>query len=83
MIKTKFIEVEYGFGNYQEIDVLINDFIQQNELIDVIDIKFQSNIAAVADSGVSGTYYHTSALIIYREPEKSRLGIEFGEEDDY
>lgn len=83
MIKTKFIEVEYGFSNYQEIDVLINDFIQQNELIDVIDIKFQSNIAAVADSGVSGTYYNTSALIIYREHEKSRLGIEFGEEDDY
>ena len=42
MIKTKFIEVEYGFSNYQEIDVLINDFIQQNELIDIIDIKLQN-----------------------------------------
>lgn len=72
MIKTKFIEAEYGFGDYQEIDVLINDFIQQNELIDVIDIKFQSNIAAVADSGASGTYYHTSALIIYKPLPKKQ-----------
>lgn len=82
MIRTKHIEVEYGFTNYQEIDDLINRFIDENPQIEIIDIKFQSNISAVADSGVSATYYHTSALIIYKEPEKSRLGIEFGEEDD-
>lgn len=35
---------------------------------ELIDIKFQSNVSAVADSGVSAEYWHTSALIIYRIP---------------
>lgn len=67
MIKAKWLEVEYGFSNYQEIDDLINGFIKENPQIEIIDIKYQSNISAVADSGVSATYYHTSALIIYKE----------------
>lgn len=67
MIRTKWLEVEYGFTNYQEIDALINGFIEENPQIEIIDIKYQSNISAVADSGVSATYYHTSALIIYKE----------------
>lgn len=70
MIRTKHIEVEYGFTNYQEIDDLINGFIDENPQIEIIDIKFQSNISAVADSGVSATYYHTSALIIYKENQR-------------
>ena len=77
MIRTKHLEVEYGFANYQEIgdlingflgiDDLINGFLKENPDIELIDIKYQSNVSAVADSGVSADYYHTSALIIYKE----------------
>lgn len=70
MIRTKWLEVEYGFTNYQEIDDLINGFIEENPDIELIDIKYQSNVSAVADSGVSAEYYHTSALIIYKENTK-------------
>lgn len=85
MIRTKYLVTSQDFLDTEEIDDLINYFLEENPQIEIIDIKYQSNISAVADSGVSATYYHhTSALIIYREPEKyiSRLGIEFGEEDD-
>lgn len=67
MIRTKLLDVKYGFTNYKDIDELINEFIEENPQIEIIDIKYQSNISAVADSGVSATYYHTSALIIYKE----------------
>lgn len=67
MIRTKWLNVDYGFLDYQDIDDLINGFIKENPQIEIIDIKYQSNVAAVADSGASGTYYHTSALIIYKE----------------
>lgn len=67
MVRTKLLDVEYGFTNYKDIDELINEFIEENPQIEIIDIKYQSNISAVADSGVSATYYHTSALIIYKE----------------
>jgi hypothetical protein len=70
MIRTKWLEVGYGFANYQEIDDLINGFIEENPDIELIDIKYQSNVSAVADSGVSAEYYHTSALIIYKENTK-------------
>jgi hypothetical protein len=70
MIRTKWLEVGYGFANYQEIDDLINGFIEENPDIELIDIKCQSNVSAVADSGVSAEYYHTSALIIYKENTK-------------
>ena len=33
MIRTKWLEVEYGFTNYQEIDDLINGFIKENPQI--------------------------------------------------
>ena len=81
MIKTVFLSCDYP-GD-KKIDDQINSWFAENPGIKLIDIKFQSNVSAVADSGVSAEYWHTSALIIYREPEKSRLGIEFGEEDDY
>lgn len=70
MIRTKYLEVGYGFANYQEIDDLINGFLKENPDIELIDIKYQSNVSAVADSGVSAEYYHTSALIIYKENTK-------------
>ena len=70
MIRTKWLEVEYRFSHYPEIDDLINGFIKENPQIEIIDIKYQSNISAVADSGVSATYYHTSALVIYKESTK-------------
>lgn len=70
MIRAKWLEVEYGFTNYQEIDDLINGFFKENPDIELIDIKYQSNVSAVADSAVSATYYHTSALIIYKENTK-------------
>lgn len=81
MIKTVFLSSDYPSD--EAVDVQINSWFEENPDIKLIDIKFQSNVSAVADSGVSAEYWHTSALIIYREPEKSRLGIEFGEEDDY
>lgn len=80
MIKTVFLSSDYP--HEETIDNQINSWFAKNPDIKLIDIKFQSNVSAVADSGVSAEYWHTSALIIYREPEKSRLGIEFGEEDD-
>lgn len=63
MIRTKRLEVEYGFTNYQEIDDLINSFLEENPNIELIDIKYQSSA-----STENATYgYDTSALIIYRE----------------
>ncbi|MDA3769189.1 sporulation protein Cse60 [Streptococcus thermophilus] len=66
-IKTKFlVSHRHGLIN---IDDLINEFLEENPDLEVIDIKFQSNVSAVADDGVSGTYYNDSALIIYKEDE--------------
>lgn len=70
MIKTKYLVTSQNFLDPEEIDDLINDFLEENPSIEVIDIKYQSNISAVADGGVSGTYYNNSALIIYKEGEK-------------
>ena len=70
MIRTKWLDVKYGFTDYKDIDDLINGFIEENPQIEIIDIKYQSNISSVADSGVSATYYHTSALVIYKESTK-------------
>lgn len=70
MIKTKYLVTSQSFLDTEEIDELINDFLEENPDIEVIDIKYQSNISAVADGGVSGTYYNNSALIIYKESTK-------------
>lgn len=84
MIRTKYLVTSQNMFDPEDIDDLINCFLEENPRIELIDIKYQSNISAVANGGVSATYFNNSALIIYREPEKyiSRLGIEFGEEDD-
>ena len=71
MIKTKYLVTSQNFLDPEEIDDLINDFLEENPSIEVIDIKYQSNISAVADGGVSATYYNNSALIIYKEGEKN------------
>lgn len=71
MIKTKYLVTEQDFfTNTKEIDDLINGFLKENPDIELIDIKYQSNVSAVADSGVSAEYYHTTALIIYKESTK-------------
>ena len=68
MIKTKYLVIEQDFfTNTKEIDELINHFIKNNPDIEIIDIKYQSNISAVADSGISATYFNNSALIIFKE----------------
>lgn len=74
MIKTKYLVTSQSFYVAEEIDDLINDFLEENPSIEVIDIKYQSNVSAVsavADGGISGTYYNNSALIIYKEREKN------------
>lgn len=71
MIKTKYLVTSQSFLDTKEIDDLINDFLEENPDIEVIDIKYQSNVSAVADGGISGTYYNNSALIIYREKENN------------
>jgi hypothetical protein len=71
MIKTKYLVTSQSFDTIEVIDDLINDFLEENPSIEVIDIKYQSNISAVADGGVRGTYYNNSALIIYKEGEKN------------
>nr|DAR96524.1 MAG TPA: Sporulation protein Cse60 [Caudoviricetes sp.] len=64
MIKTVFLSCDYP-GD-KKIDDKINSWFTENPDIKLIDIKFQSNVSAVADSGVSAEYWHTSALIIYK-----------------
>ena len=64
-IKTKFLETNRHahFAEHLvveiDIDDLINDFLEENPDIEVIDIKFQSN--------VSDGKYNDSALIMYKE----------------
>ena len=70
MIKTKYLVTSQSFIDTEEIDDLINDFLKENPDIKLIDIKYQSNVSAVSNGGVSGTYYNNSALIIYKEREK-------------
>ena len=69
MLKTKYLVTSQSFLDTEEIDELINDFLEENPDIEVIDIKYQSNVSAVADGGVSATYTNNSALIIYKEEE--------------
>ena len=64
MIKTVFLSSDYPSD--ETIDDQINSWLAENPGIKLIDIKFQSNVSAVADSGVSAEYWHTSALIIYK-----------------
>lgn len=69
MIRTKYLVTRRSNLYIEEIDELINRFFEENPSIELIDIKYQSNISAVADGGVSATYFNNSALIIYKEDE--------------
>ena len=71
MIKTRYLVTSQSFLDTEEIDDLINNFLEENPDIEVIDIKYQSNVSAVVDGGISGTYYNNSALIIYKEGEEN------------
>lgn len=71
MIKTKYLVASQIKFDFEYIDDLINDFLEENPDIELIDIKYQSNVSAVADGGVSATYYNDSALVIYKEGEKN------------
>lgn len=66
MIKTVFLSCDYPSD--EKIDCQINSWLSENPDIKLIDIKLQSNVSAVADSGVSAEYWHSSALIIYKVP---------------
>lgn len=71
MIKTVFLSSDYPSD--EAIDDQINSWLAENPDIKLIDIKFQSNVSAVADSGVSAEYWHTSALIIYKIPSEKNI----------
>ncbi|VQW51431.1 Uncharacterised protein [Streptococcus pneumoniae] len=60
MIKTVFFSCDYP--HHEVIDDQINSWLAENPGIKLIDIKFQSNVSAVADSGVSAEYWHTSII---------------------
>ena len=66
MIKTVFLSCDYPQD--EAIDDQINSWLAKNPDIKLIDIKFQSNVSAVADSGASAEYWYSSALIIYKVP---------------
>lgn len=72
MIKTVFLSCDYPHD--EAIDEQINSWLAKNPDIMLIDIKFQSNVSAVADIGVSAEYWHSSALIIYKVPSENNIG---------
>ena len=71
-IRTQFLETNRHalFGQVLQIQIdiddLINEFLEENPDLEVIDIKYQSNVSVVDDA----TYYNDSALIIYKEVEE-------------
>lgn len=68
MIKTKYLVTEQDFfTNTKEIDELINHFIKNNPDIEIIDIKYQSNVAVAIYEHDFCRTYDISALIIYKE----------------
>ena len=69
MIRTKYLVTRKSRLYIEEIDELINRFFEENPSIELIDIKYQSNISAVADGGVRATYFYNSALVLYKEVE--------------
>lgn len=61
-IKTR----EFWTDQYNEnIDELINEFLEEEQNIEVIDIKYQ----AVTYKGISKHIIRTSASVIYKEVE--------------
>ena len=67
MIKTKYLRERTDISNHKTIDVLINNFITENPNIEIIDIKYQYNVALALYEYDFRRTYDTSALIIYKE----------------
>lgn len=67
MIRTKYLRERTNTLNYLRIDELINNFIAENYKIEIIDIKYQSNVALAIYGYDFRRAYDTSALIIYKE----------------
>lgn len=69
-MKVKIIDQPHWSINLDNVNLedLINDFIQDKK---VIDIKYQSNCSAFADSGIHNTDYERSALIMYEDNEEA------------
>ena len=67
MIRTKYLCEETDNLNHPGIDKLINDFLAKNPNIEIIGVKYLSNVAeSIYEHGFCRTY-GTSALIIYKE----------------
>lgn len=67
MIRTKYLRESTDPFNHLEIDELINNFLAENPNIEIIDIKYQSNVALAIYEHNFRRAYDTSALIIYKE----------------
>lgn len=67
MIRTKDLRENTSALSHLEIDELINNFLVENPNIEIIDIKYQSNVALALYEYDFRRTYDTSALIIYKE----------------
>lgn len=67
MIRTKYLRENASALSHLEIDELINNFLAENPKIEIIDIKYQSNVALAIYEYDFRRTYDTSALIIYKE----------------
>lgn len=67
MIRTKYLRERTDVLNHLGIDELINNFLAENPNIEIVDIKYQSNVALAIYEYDFRRTYDTSALIIYKE----------------
>ena len=67
MIRTKYLREETDTLNHLGIDKLINNFLAKNPNIEIIDIKYQSNVAVAIYEHDFCRTHDISALIIYKE----------------
>lgn len=67
MIRTKCLRERTDNINHLGIDELINNFLAKKPNIEIIDIKYQSNVALAISKYEFCRAYDISALIIYKE----------------
>lgn len=48
-------------GHEKDLEIVINDFLNENDDIEIIDIKFQSSVSVFSEEQV----YCFSAMILY------------------
>lgn len=65
MILTRYFHTDNI--NHPEIDYQLNRWFHENPSIDLIDIKYGSNISAITDGMASGTYELVTALVVYKD----------------